>query len=70
MGSEIFRSFLAISNEVLADSTRKSEKAAFARQLLMSALNILVRECQKEERTKQGGLSISYGSTDAFNIGP
>ncbi|VDM36019.1 unnamed protein product [Hydatigera taeniaeformis] len=45
-----------ISSEVLADSAKRSEKAAFARQLIMSALNILVRECEKEERTKQGRL--------------
>lgn len=41
-------------NDEIANSTKKSERAAFARQLLMSILDILVRECQKEERTKQG----------------
>ncbi|KAL5961142.1 hypothetical protein TSMEX_011123, partial [Taenia solium] len=55
-----------ISTEVLADSARKSEKAAFARQLLISALNILVRECQKEERTKQGLINL----VQVYSTGP
>ncbi|VDK22069.1 unnamed protein product [Taenia asiatica] len=55
-----------ISKEVLADSARKFEKAAFARQLLMSALNILVRECQKEERTKQGLINL----VQVYSTGP
>ncbi|KAL5104041.1 Endophilin-A2 [Taenia crassiceps] len=55
-----------ISNDVLVNSVRKSEKAAFARQLLMSALNILVRECQKEERTKQGLTNL----VQVYSTGP
>ncbi len=49
-----FVPFLAINNEILEESRTKSEKAAFSRQLLMAIVEILIRECQKEERTKQG----------------
>ncbi|KAH9279650.1 hypothetical protein ECG_07861 [Echinococcus granulosus] len=54
------------SNEVLADSARRSERAAFARQLIMSVLNVLVRECQKEERTKQGLTNLVH----VYSTGP
>ncbi len=49
-----FVPILAINNEILEESRTKSEKAAFSRQLLMAIVEILIRECQKEERTKQG----------------
>ncbi|KAM3173335.1 hypothetical protein ACTXT7_012708 [Hymenolepis weldensis] len=55
-------------NDEIANSTKKSERAAFARQLLMSILDFLVRECQKEERTKQGltNLVTVYSSKPMF----
>ncbi|KAM7534397.1 hypothetical protein Aperf_G00000108765 [Anoplocephala perfoliata] len=58
----------SVSNDELGDSLKKSEKAAFARQLLMSILEILARECQKEERTKQGltNLVMVYSTKPEF----
>ncbi|VDN99143.1 unnamed protein product, partial [Rodentolepis nana] len=55
-------------DDELAASTKKSERAAFARQLLVSILEILVRDCQKEERTKQGltNLVTVYSSKPVF----
>lgn len=60
--------FLAVGNDELGDSLMKSEKAAFARQLLMSIAEILARECQKEERTKQGLLLSFVNANDYFSF--
>uniref|UniRef100_A0A5K3ERW3 SH3 domain-containing protein n=1 Tax=Mesocestoides corti TaxID=53468 RepID=A0A5K3ERW3_MESCO len=57
-----------ISDDALEESRKKSEKAAFSRQLLMAIVDILARECQKEERTKQGltNLVQVYSTTPLY----